>query len=206
RDSSSPATVVNGMKVVKLSITRLESVNVSGFVLKQVRLTETEEMKSSPSPSLAKVKDEPVDEEYEQALISSTSTASVKDEPIKVQRTLKSCIFLRSVPHLVGPLSLTGRPEDRISVLCDSIWRNAALRQPIIGPHVLLPLQEEPAEGTDGFPEEGLPGAVLLHGLPHHVISFCQRSHEALQLLPKVTLIQHAERIGPNSAVSSSPN
>ncbi|MEQ2195295.1 hypothetical protein XENOCAPTIV_010383, partial [Xenoophorus captivus] len=74
RDSSSPATVVNGMKVVKLSITRLES---------QVRLTETEEMKSSPSPSLAKVKDEPVDEEYEQALISSTSTASVKDEPIK---------------------------------------------------------------------------------------------------------------------------
>uniref|UniRef100_A0A3Q2TE31 Zinc finger MYM-type containing 4 n=1 Tax=Fundulus heteroclitus TaxID=8078 RepID=A0A3Q2TE31_FUNHE len=32
-------------------------------------------------PPLAKVKDEPVDEEYEQALISSTSTASVKDEP-----------------------------------------------------------------------------------------------------------------------------
>ncbi|XP_038151956.1 zinc finger MYM-type protein 4 isoform X2 [Cyprinodon tularosa] len=71
RDSSSPASVVNGMKVVKLSIPRLESVRM------------TEEMKSSPSPPLAKVKDEPVDEEYEQALISSTSTASVKDEPAK---------------------------------------------------------------------------------------------------------------------------
>uniref|UniRef100_A0A146Z5U0 Zinc finger MYM-type protein 3 n=1 Tax=Fundulus heteroclitus TaxID=8078 RepID=A0A146Z5U0_FUNHE len=73
RDSSSPAAVVNGMKVVKLSIPRLES----------VRPTETEGVKSSPSPPLAKVKDEPVDEEYEQALISSTSTASVKDEPVK---------------------------------------------------------------------------------------------------------------------------
>uniref|UniRef100_A0A7N6C0V7 TRASH domain-containing protein n=1 Tax=Anabas testudineus TaxID=64144 RepID=A0A7N6C0V7_ANATE len=37
--------------------------------------------KSSPSPPLVKVKDEPIDEEYEQALISSTSTATVKDEP-----------------------------------------------------------------------------------------------------------------------------
>uniref|UniRef100_A0A3Q2PKT4 Zinc finger MYM-type containing 4 n=1 Tax=Fundulus heteroclitus TaxID=8078 RepID=A0A3Q2PKT4_FUNHE len=36
---------------------------------------------------MAKVKDEPVDEEYEQALISSTSTASVKDEPVKVGPT-----------------------------------------------------------------------------------------------------------------------
>ncbi|KAM4725554.1 zinc finger MYM-type protein 4-like isoform 2-T2 [Anableps anableps] len=71
RDSSSPATVLNGMKVVKLSFPRSES----------ERLTETDDMKASPSPPLAKVKDEPVDEEYEQALISST--ASVKDEPVK---------------------------------------------------------------------------------------------------------------------------
>uniref|UniRef100_A0A3B3V7M4 Zinc finger MYM-type protein 4-like n=1 Tax=Poecilia latipinna TaxID=48699 RepID=A0A3B3V7M4_9TELE len=74
RDSSSPAAVVNGMKVVKLSFPRSDS---------QEGQTETEERKSSPSPPLAKVKDEPVDEEYEQALISSTSTASVKDEPAK---------------------------------------------------------------------------------------------------------------------------
>lgn len=46
-------------------------------------------MKSSPSPPLVKVKDEPIDEEYEQALISSTSTATVKDEPniAKVRHT-----------------------------------------------------------------------------------------------------------------------
>ncbi|XP_043993625.1 zinc finger MYM-type protein 4 isoform X1 [Gambusia affinis] len=73
RDSSSPAAVVNGMKVVKLSFPRSDSEGQ----------TETEDRKSSPSPPLAKVKDEPVDEEYEQALISSTSTASVKDEPAK---------------------------------------------------------------------------------------------------------------------------
>uniref|UniRef100_A0A3B4Y099 Zinc finger MYM-type protein 4-like n=1 Tax=Seriola lalandi dorsalis TaxID=1841481 RepID=A0A3B4Y099_SERLL len=41
----------------------------------------TRSIKSSPSPPLVKVKDEPIDEEYEQALVSSTTTASVKDEP-----------------------------------------------------------------------------------------------------------------------------
>ena len=38
-------------------------------------------IRSSPSPPLVKVKDEPIDEDYDQALISSTSTANVKDEP-----------------------------------------------------------------------------------------------------------------------------
>uniref|UniRef100_A0A3Q3QKM4 TRASH domain-containing protein n=1 Tax=Monopterus albus TaxID=43700 RepID=A0A3Q3QKM4_MONAL len=42
-----------------------------------------------PSPPLVKVKDEPVDEEYEQALISTTSTASVKDEPNTAKDDLK---------------------------------------------------------------------------------------------------------------------
>uniref|UniRef100_A0A8C2XRK1 TRASH domain-containing protein n=1 Tax=Cyclopterus lumpus TaxID=8103 RepID=A0A8C2XRK1_CYCLU len=41
----------------------------------------TQTAKSSPSPPLVKVKDEPIDEEYEHALISSAFTASVKDEP-----------------------------------------------------------------------------------------------------------------------------
>ncbi|XP_070777315.1 zinc finger MYM-type protein 4-like [Enoplosus armatus] len=73
-DSSSPATIMNGMKVVKLSIPRLDN--------ERLRVA-TQPIKSSPSPSppLVKVKDEPVDEEYEQAVISSTPLASVKDEP-----------------------------------------------------------------------------------------------------------------------------
>ncbi|XP_067341184.1 zinc finger MYM-type protein 4-like isoform X2 [Channa argus] len=72
RDSSSPATVMNGMKVVKLSIPRLDT---------EKSQEGSQPVKSSPSPPLVKVKDEPIDDEYEQALISSTSTASVKDEP-----------------------------------------------------------------------------------------------------------------------------
>lgn len=49
-----------------------------------------ESARSSPSPPLVKVKDEPIDEEYDQALTSFTSTASVKDEPntAKVGHTL----------------------------------------------------------------------------------------------------------------------
>ncbi|XP_041867588.1 zinc finger MYM-type protein 4 isoform X2 [Melanotaenia boesemani] len=72
-NSSSPA-MLNGMKLVKLSIPRLDADKLRAI---------TQQIKSSPSPPLAKVKDEPVDEEYEQALLSSASTASVKDEPVK---------------------------------------------------------------------------------------------------------------------------
>ncbi|XP_029370196.1 zinc finger MYM-type protein 4-like [Echeneis naucrates] len=79
RESSSPATMMNGMKVVKLSIPRLESERAN---------PETESVKSPPSP-LVKVKDEPVDEEYEQALISSASMASVKDEPNTAKEDLR---------------------------------------------------------------------------------------------------------------------
>ncbi|XP_071356045.1 zinc finger MYM-type protein 4 isoform X2 [Trachinotus anak] len=79
RDSSSPATMMNGMKVVKLSIPRLDT----------ERLHATTQATKSPSPPLVKVKDEPVDEEYEQALISSASTASVKDEPNTAREDLR---------------------------------------------------------------------------------------------------------------------
>uniref|UniRef100_A0A3Q2CNN8 TRASH domain-containing protein n=1 Tax=Cyprinodon variegatus TaxID=28743 RepID=A0A3Q2CNN8_CYPVA len=50
-------------------------------------------MKSSPSPPLAKVKDEPVDEEYEQALISSTSTANTRPciSPSSVHMSCSNC-------------------------------------------------------------------------------------------------------------------
>ncbi|XP_034401111.1 zinc finger MYM-type protein 4-like isoform X2 [Cyclopterus lumpus] len=82
RDSSSPATVMNGMKVVKLSIPRLDTVSES------VRVA-TQTAKSSPSPPLVKVKDEPIDEEYEHALISSAFTASVKDEPDTAKEDLR---------------------------------------------------------------------------------------------------------------------
>ncbi|KAM9339822.1 zinc finger MYM-type protein 4-like [Symphorus nematophorus] len=80
RDSSSPATIMNGMKVVKLSIPGLDTERLHDA---------TPPSKSTPSPPLAKVKDEPVDEEYEQALISSTSTASVKDEPNTAKEDLQ---------------------------------------------------------------------------------------------------------------------
>ncbi|KAG7500671.1 hypothetical protein JOB18_025701 [Solea senegalensis] len=69
--SSSPVTTVNGMKVVKLSLPRLDTTGLGA----------DQTVKCSPSPPLVKVKDEPEDEEYEQALNSSTSTASVKEEP-----------------------------------------------------------------------------------------------------------------------------
>uniref|UniRef100_UPI0037E71B6F zinc finger MYM-type protein 4-like n=1 Tax=Semicossyphus pulcher TaxID=241346 RepID=UPI0037E71B6F len=77
--SSSPATTVNGMKVVKLSIPKLDT----------ERLPASTQPDQSPSPPLVKVKDEPVDEEYEQAQISSASTASVKDEPNTVKEDLR---------------------------------------------------------------------------------------------------------------------
>ncbi|KAM7373555.1 hypothetical protein PAMP_008397 [Pampus punctatissimus] len=70
RDNSSAANMMNGMKVVKLSVP-------------------AQPIKSSPSPPLVKVKDEPIDEEYEQALTSSTSTASVKDEPNTAKEDLR---------------------------------------------------------------------------------------------------------------------
>ncbi|XP_023119889.2 zinc finger MYM-type protein 4 isoform X1 [Amphiprion ocellaris] len=87
RDSSSPATMLNGMKVVKLSVPQLDP----------ERLRSADQTaRSTPSPPLVKVKDEPVDEEYEQALISSTSTASVKDEPSKEDLRIGSVFSVTS--------------------------------------------------------------------------------------------------------------
>ncbi|XP_075962361.1 zinc finger MYM-type protein 4 isoform X3 [Anarhichas minor] len=82
RDSSSPAAMMNGMKVVKLSIPRLDTVSKSVNAAARP-------VKSSPSPPLVKVKDEPIDEEYDQALISSAFTASVKDEPDTAEEDLR---------------------------------------------------------------------------------------------------------------------
>ncbi|XP_074542366.1 zinc finger MYM-type protein 4 isoform X3 [Halichoeres trimaculatus] len=89
RDSSSPATVMNGMKVVKISTQNSES----------EQSCSTQPTQTSPSPPLVKVKDEPVDEEYEQAQISSTSTASVKDEP----NTAKEDLMIDSVYTVPPP-------------------------------------------------------------------------------------------------------
>ncbi|XP_047460232.1 zinc finger MYM-type protein 4 isoform X2 [Mugil cephalus] len=75
-DDSSPATMMNGMKVVKMSLPKHEKPNTCS-------------VKSSPSPPLVKVKEEPVDEEYEQAVTSSTSTATVKDEPNTAKEDLR---------------------------------------------------------------------------------------------------------------------
>ncbi|XP_069033058.1 zinc finger MYM-type protein 4-like isoform X1 [Embiotoca jacksoni] len=78
--SSSPATVLNGMKVVKLSLPRLDAEKLRAA---------TKPIESCPPPLLAKVKDEPVDEEYERAAISCASTATVKDEPDPAKDDLK---------------------------------------------------------------------------------------------------------------------
>ncbi|XP_042290921.1 zinc finger MYM-type protein 4 isoform X1 [Thunnus maccoyii] len=80
RESSSPATTVNGTKVVKLSKPRSDNERSQAAA---------QPIKSSPSPPLVKVKDEPIDEDYEQALISSTSTANVKDEPNTAKEDLR---------------------------------------------------------------------------------------------------------------------
>ncbi|XP_040909206.1 zinc finger MYM-type protein 4-like isoform X2 [Toxotes jaculatrix] len=80
RRNSSPAAMMNGMKVVKLSIPKLDAERLRAAV---------QSIKSTPSPPLVKVKDEPVDEEYEQALISSASMASVKDEPNTAKEDLR---------------------------------------------------------------------------------------------------------------------
>uniref|UniRef100_A0A8C4NJ04 THAP-type domain-containing protein n=1 Tax=Dicentrarchus labrax TaxID=13489 RepID=A0A8C4NJ04_DICLA len=80
RDSSSPATIMNGMKVVQLSVPKLNTERLRA---------PTPPIKSSPSPPLVKVKDEPEDDEYEQAQISSTSTANVKDEPNTAKEDLR---------------------------------------------------------------------------------------------------------------------
>ncbi|XP_028256552.1 zinc finger MYM-type protein 4-like isoform X2 [Parambassis ranga] len=66
RGSTSAVTAVNGIKEKLRSATR-----------------------SSPSPPLVKIKDEPVDEEYEQAVMSSSSTANVKDEPNTAKEDLR---------------------------------------------------------------------------------------------------------------------
>ncbi|XP_008329236.1 zinc finger MYM-type protein 4-like isoform X2 [Cynoglossus semilaevis] len=50
--------------------------------------SQTAKSSRSTSPPLVKVKDEPEDEEYDRALVSSTSDASVKDEPTTAREDL----------------------------------------------------------------------------------------------------------------------
>lgn len=68
-------------------------------------------------------------------------------------------------------LLFSGGPADWVGVLCDpGLRRSDSGRWRLVHTaHVLLLLQEEPAERTDGLPEERLSGSVLLHGLPHHL-------------------------------------
>lgn len=89
------------------------------FLLQERLHAATQSLKSSPSPPLVKVKDEPVDEEYEQALISSSSTASVKDEPntAKVGRTSFHKDFSKvSNMHITYVMVLTPFKEKRAVV------------------------------------------------------------------------------------------
>ncbi|KAM9385428.1 zinc finger MYM-type protein 4-like isoform 2-T2 [Pholidichthys leucotaenia] len=72
-ENSSSTTELNGLKVVQLTIPKLD----------EKILNADSQLEKSPSPPLVTIKDEPVDEEYEQALTSSASVASVKDEAVK---------------------------------------------------------------------------------------------------------------------------
>ncbi|XP_060915066.1 zinc finger MYM-type protein 4-like isoform X1 [Labrus mixtus] len=94
RDSSSPATVMNGMKVVKLSQPRFD---------KERLRSSSQPVPSSPSPPLVKVKDEPVDEEYELAQMSSTPSASVKDEPNTAKGDLRIGSVFSVTPAAESP-------------------------------------------------------------------------------------------------------
>nr|XP_019960218.1 PREDICTED: zinc finger MYM-type protein 4-like isoform X1 [Paralichthys olivaceus] len=76
RESSSPKAVMNGIKVFNPQLPRIDP-------------ERSQADQSSPSPPLVKVKDEPIDEEYDQALISSSFTASVKDEPNTAKEDLR---------------------------------------------------------------------------------------------------------------------
>ncbi|XP_026156668.1 zinc finger MYM-type protein 4 isoform X2 [Mastacembelus armatus] len=101
-DSSSLETLMNGIKVFKLSIPKLDTEKVPAA---------TRPIKLPPSPPLVKVKDEPEDEEYDQALMSSTSTASVKDEPNTAKEDLKIGSVFSVTPEsqtmpIVNPSSL----------------------------------------------------------------------------------------------------
>ncbi|KAM3858577.1 zinc finger MYM-type protein 4-like [Diretmus argenteus] len=96
-DSTSSA-VVNGMKVVKLSLPELDNER------SQPTQSSSTAVKPSLSPPLVKVKDEPVDEEYDQALTSSMSTADIKDEPNTAREDLK----IGSVYSVTGNSTSTG--------------------------------------------------------------------------------------------------
>uniref|UniRef100_UPI003AB04B55 zinc finger MYM-type protein 4 n=1 Tax=Centroberyx gerrardi TaxID=166262 RepID=UPI003AB04B55 len=85
RDGASSA-VVNGMKVVKLSIPKLDNERLQASSRTS---SSCNRVNPSISPPLVKVKDEPMDEEYDQALTSSTATASIKDEPNTAKDDLK---------------------------------------------------------------------------------------------------------------------
>ncbi|XP_029298595.1 zinc finger MYM-type protein 4-like [Cottoperca gobio] len=77
----------------------------------------TQPIKSSPSPPLVKVKDEPIDDEYDQALISSTATANVKDEPNTAQISIQTDTVKVHSPS--GPKILKNK-----AVLCRPLVQN----------------------------------------------------------------------------------
>ncbi|XP_037548991.1 zinc finger MYM-type protein 4 [Nematolebias whitei] len=113
RDSSSPVTMLNGMKVVELSLQGLDAENPEAA---------SHSIKSSPpSPPLAKVKDEPMDEEYEQALVSSSSTASMKDEPEKEDLQIDS-VF--SVTPAADALSQSNVDSSTLHMSCSFCRKN----------------------------------------------------------------------------------
>ncbi|XP_068603716.1 zinc finger MYM-type protein 4-like [Brachionichthys hirsutus] len=83
---------------------------------------ESSELKSSPSPLPVKVKEEPADDEYEQAQVSSAvSTANVKDEP----NTAKEELRIGSV-YSVSPATEQSLPvvSSSLPMFCSNCKKN----------------------------------------------------------------------------------
>ncbi|KAM4630943.1 zinc finger MYM-type protein 4-like isoform 2-T2 [Polymixia lowei] len=101
KDNSS--VVVNGMKVVQVSTSRLD--NEKQITAQESPMASTSDtVKPSFFPPLVKVKDEPMDEEYERGLTSSNPIANIKDEPDTEEEDLKiSSVF--SVGEKCSPAS-----------------------------------------------------------------------------------------------------
>ncbi|KAM4630941.1 zinc finger MYM-type protein 4-like [Polymixia lowei] len=92
KDNNS-SVVVNGMKVVQVSTSRLD--NEKQITAQESPMASTSDtVKPSFFPPLVKVKDEPMDEEYERGLTSSNPIANIKDEPDTEEEDLKiSSVF-----------------------------------------------------------------------------------------------------------------
>lgn len=106
-----------------------------------------------------------------------------------LQCLIKLVCFFSSSDHppSLTSASLTGGLGDRVGLLRHPVYQFPEASCPLVLTHVLLQLQKESAERTDGVPEAGLLGALLLHLLPGHRPAQSEESQRHLLQLPKVS-------------------